>query len=92
MADPRYLFVAMDSYFNTYDGNPETKVVKIHTFGPDRGDSIERQDARKWITLPTVIITEDGEQTEVPVVLSVTELQLINKQVQKIAEERGWQL
>ena len=92
MADQRYPFVAMSANFDTSNDNIEQKFVKIHTFGPDRGDSVEMQDARKWITLPTVIITEDGKQTQVPMTISMTELTEINKQVQAIAEARGWKL
>jgi len=89
MADQRYPFVAMDAYFNFGEEGP---VVKVHEYPKDHGDSVENQDARKWIVLPTVLITEDGEQTKVPVIVSMTELTEINKQVQAIAEARGWKL
>lgn len=95
MADHRYPFVAMDAYFNTDNGYSEGRVVKVYEFGPDRRDSIEAQDARRWITLPTVLITEDETtlnlyMNAVETVISMTELKAINEQVKKIAEERGW--
>jgi hypothetical protein len=90
MDDPQYPFVAMDAYFNTFDKRGEERVVKVHEYPEAHGDSIEMQDARKWIVLPTVIITKDGTQEQIPVVLSLPELEAIVKQVEKIKEDRNW--
>lgn len=85
MADSYYPFVAMHPKFGMQN---EENVVTVHRF--ESGDYNEFQDARRWVTLPIVIIDELGNQTECRMTLSVNELSEINKQVQAISKERGW--